>query len=158
MSLEFDKLPPHIQEHIKCVLESLYKFDGADENPMCPDDSPLGVAMRLSQGLHKLGKPEFTPLESKLIEWAYARNFNMPNKWPPTAVMLKEIVVYSGPGISEEQIAVILDIQEWEVKPRMSTPEGIKVCWVGAVIKTLAVEYWVVSQEDKGESPGFNII
>lgn len=158
MFLEFDKLPSHIQEHIKCVLESLYKFDGLDENPMCPDDSPLDVAIRMSQGLHKLGKPEFTSLESELIKWAYSRNFNMPTKWPPTAVMLKEVVVYSGAGISEEQIATILDIQEWEVKPRMSTPEGIKICWVGAVVKTLAVEYWVVSQEAKGEGPRFNII
>lgn len=154
-SLEgFDKLPANIQEHIKSVLESLYK-DGPDENPVHPDDSVLGVVMLMSAGVRRVGKPELTPLESEIIMWAYSKNFNMPTKWPSELIMLKEIPVYVGAAITEEQIAGILDIQGWEVKPRMSTPDGLKICWVGAVVKSLALEYWVTVHEAKGEDPGF---
>lgn len=156
-SLEgFDKLPTEVKEHIKSVLESLYKDDGPDENPVLPDDSVLGVVMRMSQGIHRIGKPELAPMESEIISWAYSKTFNMPTKWPSTLVMSKEIPVYVGAVITEEQIATILDIQGWEVKPRMSTPEGVKICWVGAVIKSLAIEYWVVAHEARGENPGFH--
>lgn len=152
----FDRLPPEIQAHIKSLLESLYKDDGPDENPVLPDDSVIGVTLRMSKGVHRVGKPELTPLESEIIKWAYSKNNNMPTIWPSMLVMQKEIPIYVGAPITEEQIAEILDIQEWEVKPRMSTLEGIKLCWVGAVVKSLALEYWVVAHEASGQDPGFH--
>lgn len=140
----------YVHQHMKNVYQSLYCYDGTDENPIEEDDTIEQVVSKMADGVFRGGHPELLDYEVTSILWALTQGAlslaydededeNRIYRWPGSEQMLKEIHVYGDKKMTEDKISNVLDIQPWDIKDRGNTIEGLRLFWVGVVLRPLAI-------------------
>ncbi len=137
---EVEKLMDFIRQHNLSILRSLY-MDGDDDNPIEMEDSIRFVAHKMGFGVREDCHPELLANEIKSIDWALDSG-KILDEWPDARTMQKELEVFTKKEskILPEQMAKVLDVPVDEIYARVNTLEGLRMVWVGGVIRTLAIE------------------
>jgi hypothetical protein len=127
-----------VRQHMINVAQSLYQCDGTDDNPINIDDTIEEVVAKMADGVYRDGHPELLDNEVQTLFWAI-QNEAVNTEWQSPEVMLKEIHIF-GKKTTEEKTAELLDVQPWDIKDRTATEEGIRLVWIGVVLRKLAID------------------
>jgi len=139
-----------VRQHMINVTQSLYHCDGTDENPISIDDTIEEVIAKMADGVYRNGHPELLDNEVQTLFWALKEEVlnlgwrvdgpddEITYQWPPAHQMMKEIHLF-GKKATEEQVSEMLDVQPWDIKDRTATEEGIRLVWIGVVLRKLAI-------------------
>ena len=140
---EVQNLMDFIRQHNLNVMRSLYT-DGDDDNPISMKDSIKIVAHKMGFGVREDCHPELLSAEIRSIDWALDNGY-IEDQWPDERTMAKELEVFTqkdSKTIATEQLAEALDVQPDEIYARQNTLTGLRMVWVGGVIRTLAIEVY----------------
>ena len=138
---QIQNLVDFIRQHNINVMRSLYTW-GEDENPVNMKDSIRIVTNKMGFGVRQGLCPELLSSEVKAINWALDNGY-IEDEWSEELVMRKELDVFANKNskhISPQQIAEALNVSEEDIYSRIDTLEGLRMVWVGGVIRTLAIE------------------